>query len=165
MVTARMGKSDQACFDALRATHFPAERNYLRAHITLFHHLPPTHLSEIRARLADLARQHAPPRANLSGIMLLGRGVAFGVDCPALLKMREELANDLIGLLTPQDLARPRFHITVQNKVEPAIAKALFAQLSADFKPRPISITGLAASYYRGGPWEAIQSWSFSGRH
>jgi len=164
IVTAQMGKADQAYFDELRTRYFPPERNFVRAHITLFHHLPPTHLPEIKARLADLAREHAPPAAILSGLMLLGRGVAFRVDCPALLQMREELASDLTGLFTPQDQARPRFHITVQNKVEPATAKALFAHLSAGFEPRSLSITGLAAWYYRGGPWEAIQSWKFSGR-
>jgi hypothetical protein len=96
--------------------------------------------------------------------MMLGRGVAYRVDCSDLRAMRDELAEGFSGLLTPQDQARPRLHITVQNKVEPVVAKALHAELSADFRPKPIRITGLSAFYYRGGPWEAIQSWSFSGR-
>ena len=96
--------------------------------------------------------------------MFLGRGVAYRVECSDLLAMREELAADLQGLLTPQDQAKPRLHITVQNKVAPAIAKALFAELSASFEPRSLEITGLAAHFYRGGPWEPIQSWKFSGR-
>ena len=36
-------KLDQASFtrlDALRQAHFPPERNWLSAHLTLFHHLP-----------------------------------------------------------------------------------------------------------------------------
>ena len=97
-------------------------------------------------------------------VMFLGRGVAFRVECPNLLSMREELVADLQGLLTPQDQAKPRLHITIQNKVEPAVAKALFAELSAAFISRPLQITGLAAHYYRGGPWEFIQDWKFSGR-
>jgi hypothetical protein len=164
IITAQMGKSDQLWANGLRNAHFPAERNHLSAHITLFHHLPPTHWQEIKARLAGLAHDHAPPPAMLSDVMLLGRGVAFRVDCPALLAMRAELAADLHGLLIPQDQAAPRLHITVQNKVEPPVAKALFAELSASFEPRSLAITGLAAHYYRSGPWEAIQSWSFSGR-
>ena len=100
----------------------------------------------------------------LSDVMMLGRGVAYRVDCPDLLTMRDELADGLTGLLTPQDQARPRLHITVQNKVEPAVAKALYAELNASFRPRPLSVTGLSPYYYRGGPWEAIQDWSFSGR-
>ena len=101
----------------------------------------------------------------LSDVMMLGRGVAYRVDCPELLAMRDELAEGFTGLLTPQDQARPRLHVTVQNKVESGIAKALYADLSAEFQPRPFNITGLSAFYYRGGPWEAIQNWSFSGRH
>jgi 2'-5' RNA ligase superfamily len=163
IITAQMGKGDQACFDALRKAHFPPERNYLSAHITLFHHLPPTHLPEIKARLAAMAREYSSPPATLSDVMMLGRGVAFRIDCPELLAMRDELAEGFTGLLTPQDQARPRLHITVQNKVEPPVAKALHAELSATFEPRPLSITGLSAYYYRGGPWEPIQSWSFSG--
>jgi hypothetical protein len=165
IVTAQMGKGDQLWADALRAAHFPPERNYLKAHITLFHHLPPTHLPEIKARLAAMAREYAAPPAVLREVMMLGRGVAYRVDCPDLLAMRDELAEGFTGLLTPQDQARPRLHITVQNKVEPAEAKALYAELSASFQPRPLSVTGLSAYYYRGGPWEAIQSWSFSGSH
>jgi hypothetical protein len=163
IITAQMGKGDQAWADTLRTAHFPPERNYLSAHITLFHHLPPTHLPEIKARLAAMARESTPPPAMLREVMMLGRGVAFRVDCPELLAMRDELAEGFSGLLTPQDQARPRLHITVQNKVEPQVAKALHAELSATFEPRPLSIIGLSAYYYKGGPWEPIQNWSFSG--
>jgi 2'-5' RNA ligase superfamily len=164
IITAQMGKGDQAWADGLRKTHFPPERNYLLAHITLFHHLPPTHWHEIKARLAALAHDHASPPAMLSDVVLLGRGVAFRVDCPELLAMRAALAEDLHGLLIPQDQAAPRLHITVQNKVEPPVARALFAELAASFEPRSLEITGLSAYYYRGGPWQTIQRWSFSGQ-
>ena len=164
IITATMGKADQIWADTLRAAHYPPERNVVKAHISLFHHLPPLHWPEIKKRLAAIAREFAPPPAILSDVMLLGRGVAFRLDCPDLLAMRDELAEGLTGLLTPQDQARPRLHITIQNKVEPAVAKALYAELSADFRPRPFTITGLSAHYYRGGPWDAIQQWPFSGR-
>jgi 2'-5' RNA ligase superfamily len=163
IITAEMGKADQAWANALRARHFPPERNYLDAHITLFHHLPPSHLAEIKTRLAALTSEYTAPTARLTEVMMLGRGVAYRIDSPELLAIREELANVFQGLLTPQDQATPRLHITVQNKVEPATAKALHAELSATFKPRPLAISGLAAHYYRGGPWEHIQSWKFRG--
>lgn len=163
IITATMGKADQIWADSLRAAHYPAERNVVKAHITLFQHLPPLHLPEIKKRLAAIAREFAPPTAMLSDVMLLARGVAYRVECPDLLMMRDALAEGLTGLLTPQDQARPRLHITVQNKVEPVVAKALYAKLSADFRPRSFTITGLSAYYYREGPWDAIQNWSFSG--
>ena len=78
--------------------------------------------------------------------------------------MRDEMADHFNGLLTPQDQARPRLHVTVQNKVESKVAKALHAQLSAVFEPRPFAIAGLGSFYYRGGPWEPIARYMFRGR-
>jgi 2'-5' RNA ligase superfamily len=164
IITAQMGKGDQAWADALRTANYPPESNQVRAHITLFRHLPPAYLPEIKARLAAMARECAPPPAVISGVMSLGRGVAFRVDCPDLMAIRDALAEGFTGLLTPQDQARPLLHVTVQNKVEPAVAKALYAELIASFQTRPLALTGLSAYYYRDGPWEVIQSWAFSGR-
>ena len=163
IITAEMGKADQAWANALRRAHYPAERNQLHAHITLFHHLPPGHLPEIKSRLATLASECPPPVAHLSEVMLLGRGVACRIESPELLALRDELAHDFRGLLIPQDQARPRLHITVQNKVEPRVAKALHAELASEFTPRPLIISGVAAHYYRGGPWDNIARWSFRG--
>ena len=122
IVTALFDKADHAWFDALRRAHFPPERNVLAAHLTMFHHLPPSTAAEVKQRLAD----------------------AF------------------VGLLTPQDQAGWRPHVTIQNKVEPPVARALLAQLRAEFRPRPLQIAGLAAWWYRGGPWELLSRHMFS---
>jgi hypothetical protein len=95
--------------------------------------------------------------------MSLGRGVAYRVESDELLSIRHRLADTFQGLLTPQDQHTPRLHITIQNKVDPAVAKALHAKLSRTFHARPISIVGLAAHYYRGGPWEAAGHVKFRG--
>lgn len=163
IVTAQMGKADQAWADAMRQAHFPPERNFLPAHITLFHHLPPQHEGEIRHRLALAARENAPPEATLKALMPLGRGVAFEVQSPELLAIRLDLVADFHGLLVPQDMGTPKLHITIQNKVEPAMAKSLLAQLSTTFHPRPLAIRELVLWRYLGGPWEAVQRWRFSG--
>jgi hypothetical protein len=163
IITADMGKADQAWANGLRRAHFPAERNQVDAHITLFHHLPPSHLPEIRSRLARLVADYPAPVAFLGDIMLLGKAVAFRVDSPELLSMRAALADSFRGLLIPQDQATPKLHITVQNKVEMPVAKALHAHLLNNFRPRPLAISGLSAHYYRGGPWEHIGRWSFRG--
>jgi hypothetical protein len=163
IITAEMGKADQAWANGLRTKHFPPERNFLDAHITLFHHLPPIYLPEIKSRLSALALECPSPVAHLTEVMMLGRGVAYRVDSAELLAIRDELAEEFHGLLIPQDQARPRLHITVQNKVEPAAAKALHAELSATFKPRPLAISGLSAHYYRGGPWDHVATWKFRG--
>jgi len=163
ILTAQMGKSDQKWANALRNQYFPRERNFIDAHITLFHHLPPGHLPEIKTRIKTIVREYTRPDTMLTQLMLLGRGVAYRIESPDLLAMRGELARDFHGLLIPQDQASPRLHITVQNKVEPKEAKALYEELSADFEPRPLGIIGLSAFYYRGGPWEAIGDFPFRG--
>ena len=163
IITADMGKTDQAWANGLRRAHYPPERNFVDAHITLFHHLPPSHLPEIKSRMAALVKDYPAPAAYLSDVMLFGKAVAFRVDSPELLAMRDELANAFRGLLIPQDQAPPKLHITVQNKVEPSVAKVLHGQLLDSFHPRPFAISGLSAHYYRGGPWEHIGRWSFRG--
>ncbi|KAA9020768.1 2'-5' RNA ligase family protein [Sphingobium limneticum] len=162
IVTALLGAADFAWADGLRRAHFPPDRNILSAHLTLFHHLPPSALEEVSARLKRLCAGPPPP-ARLTEVMLLGPGVAFRVDSPALMAMRDDLADAFAGLLTPQDQARPRLHITVQNKVAPVEAKALAAMLGQDFHPRPLKIVGLAAWHYRGGPWEPAMKAMFRG--
>lgn len=158
-----MGKADQAWANALRREHYPADRNVVDAHITLFHHLPPAYLDEIKSRLSAITKEYPKPDALVSDVMLLGNGVAYRVLSEALMAIREELASGFQGLLIPQDQARPRLHITIQNKVEPSRAKALHRALSGDFTPLPLTITGLGAYYYRGGPWDRIGSWTFRG--
>lgn len=158
IVTALFGREDQAWFDALREAHFPPERNHLAAHLTMFHHLPPSAAAEVRQRLKAATHGVSAPDARLAAPFSLGRGVAYRIDSPELAAIRGDIADAFAGLLTPQDQAGWRAHVTVQNKVEPAAAKALLAALSAGFQPRSLRIAGLAAWWYRGGPWEQL-SW------
>jgi len=164
IVTATMGTADQRHFDALRAAHFPLDRNVLRAHITLFHQLPPSCLDELARLMRTLAADTPPPAAMLREVYSLGGGVAFRIKSADLLAVRDRIADHFFGALTAQDQGVPRLHVTVQNKVAPREARALLAELSQDFHPRPLSITGLAAHHYRGGPWEAAFAANFRGR-
>jgi hypothetical protein len=144
----------------MRRTYFPPDRNQVPAHLTLFHHLPPDIAPELDRRLASYAAAPAP-RAAITGVMDLGAGTALRVESEALEDIRHDLAEALRGLLTPQDRAPWRPHITIQNKVEPRAAKALQQQLKAAFEPRPLAIKGLASWRYLGGPWERLKSYSF----
>ena len=155
VVTAVLGAADQAWFDRQRTAHFPVERNFLKAHLTMFHHLPPSLEGEVRQRLGEAARDGSP-RARISGLISLGRGVAYRIDSAELDDVRAHLADLWADLLTPQDRAPWRAHVTVQNKVDPADARTLLADLKADFRPRPLAIAGYAAWWYRGGPWEPL---------
>jgi hypothetical protein len=162
IVTATLGDADFDWLDGLRQHHFPPERNHLRAHLTMFHHLPPSLEGELLALLKDLCRAKAPA-ARLTGLINLGRGVAYRVESVELSATRDQLADRFDALLTPQDAANWRPHITVQNKVSPETARALLQQLEAEFRPRPLAITGLAAHWYRSGPWEPLASYRFRG--
>lgn len=162
IVTALFGDADHAFLDKLRRLHFPPDRNHLAAHLTMFHQLPPSTEGEVRRRLSDAAKA-ARPTAELSGLMNLGRGVAFRVRSAGLEAIRATLAEAFHGLLTPQDAGGWRPHVTIQNKAEPADAKRLFDEFTAKFVPRHLIIAGLAAFYYRGGPWEPIARYAFRG--
>jgi hypothetical protein len=161
IVSALFGDSDFAWLDGLRRAHFPPERNVIGAHLTLFHHLPPSIADELSRRLTAETRGVPVPEARVSGLITLGRGVAFRVESAALADIRARLADAFAGLLTPQDQAGWRPHVTIQNKVDPAVARALHDRLAAGFRARPLRIAGLAAWHYRGGPWEAISRHMF----
>lgn len=163
IVTATMGAADQLYFNNLRAAHFPPERNHLAAHITLFHQLPPSCLAELDGLIRRVAADTPPPVASLREIYSLGGGVAFRIDSPDLIEIRERLADHFTGMLTAQDQGRPRLHITVQNKVAPSEARRLLAELVADFRPRALTIAGLAAHHYLEGPWETAFARNFRG--
>lgn len=163
ILTGTMGAADQRFFDNLRAAHFPPERNYLAAHITLFHQLPPSCLDELDRLVRAIAADTPAPAATVSEVYSLGNGTAFRIDSAALLDIRARIADQFHGLLSAQDRGTPQLHITVQNKVKGAEAKALVADLSAGFRPRPLAIIGLAAHHYRGGPWEPAFARKFHG--
>lgn len=164
ILTATLPPHLHAWATALRDEHFPPERNHLEAHVTLFHALPPSYEAELSRVLARLARENAPVAAQLEGVMSLGRGTALKLSSPAMLKLRDEIAEHFHGSLSAQDQHRPRLHITVQNKVSPAEAKALQAQLGPAVQSRPFAFRGFFLFRYRGGPWEAVREWSFRGQ-
>jgi hypothetical protein len=162
IVTAEIAPRDFSWIEGLRRAHYPAERNRVPAHLTVFHALPPSAEIELRTRLGQAAR--APgPTAVIAGLMDLGGGVAFRIVSPDLDRLREELAEDLHGLLGAQDSGGWRPHVTIQNKVAPKVARALIASLQRGFVPRPLAISGLGVHRYLGGRWETIAVYPFRG--
>jgi hypothetical protein len=162
IVTALFGPADQAWLEAMRQRHFPPERNQLAAHCTMFHHLPPSAEAELKHRLTQETRGVRAPQAKVAGLMSLGRGVAYRIVSPELVDIRARLAEKFCGLLTPQDAGGWRAHVTIQNKVQPAIAKLLLHELERDFRTRDVEVVGLATWWYRGGPWEALSRHMFA---
>ena len=162
IVTAEFAR-EFSWLEQLRRRHYPAERNRVPAHLTIFHALPPSLEPEARSRLARVV-QRPPPRAQLAGLMDLGGGVAFRIVSDDLEGIRAEIASHFRGMLSAQDSAGWRPHVTIQNKVAPKVARALLAELGRNFRPRPLGIGGLSLHRYLGGPWETVARYPFRGR-
>jgi 2'-5' RNA ligase len=164
ILTALLEPHIQARFEQLRRDHYPPALNRVPAHVSLFHHLPGSELEAVKRRLKALCGEMAPPEVAVTGLKLLGRGVAYKLRTPDLSSLRAELAEGWSTLLIPQDRAGFDPHVTVQNKVTPAEAKATLQALSAGFQPFATRAISVAVWRYCDGPWEALGSVAFRGR-
>jgi 2'-5' RNA ligase len=160
IVAAEFAKGDFAYFDELRRSHYPPERNRVPAHLTLFRSLPPSAEEEVRRRLSRAAAASAPD-AELSGVMDMDGGVALRISSPGLEEIRGNLAEEFHGLLTAQDMGPWTPHVTIQNKVEPRVARRLLAELHSSFEPRSVAIRGLQLIRYVDGEWERLALFRF----
>jgi 2'-5' RNA ligase len=162
ILTLTLDEASQAFFDDLRRQHFPAKINYLSAHLTLFHALPGDEQATIAADLAaEAAAQSGPLPLQATGVKFMGRGVMYTLDNPTLPALHKRLQRQWQPWLSPQDQQGLRPHITVQNKVDPAVARRLHEELAASFQPFEALGTGLALWAYQGGPWELLQQFPF----
>lgn len=143
---------------ALRTRHFPPERNFLSAHITLFHALPDAERERWQADIARIAEAQARFEFKVAAAFSLGRGAAFRIVSPELLSVREELARSW-DFLSAQDQQGYRPHCTIQNKVTPEEARATLQNLVV---PEPTGVAlGLTLSLYANGPWKFERDFFF----
>jgi hypothetical protein len=160
IIVAEFGKPDFAFLDGLRRSHYPRERNRVPAHLTLIRSLPPSAEEEVRRRLARAAATSAP-QARLTDLMDLDGGVALRISSPDLQRLRDDLTDEFHGLLTAQDMGPWTPHVTIQNKVEPRIARRLLAELRSSFEARAVAIRGLQLIRYVDGEWEELALFRF----
>ena len=161
ILTLQMDERSQERFDSLRELYFPPERNYLNAHLTMFHKLPGELEAEISVDLREARRRRAPITLSATGLRYLGRGVAYELSSPELVALRRELAKKWEPWLGTQDRQGFKPHVTVQNKVPPERARALHEQLLATFSPFEVGGVGLSLWRYLGGPWEPVATYPF----
>ena len=159
VLTLLLDDAATARFDALRREHFPAGRTQVAAHVTLFHVLPDD--ARVRADVREVADRPAFD-VRVSGVQRLGRGVAYALRAPELDAVHRELAGRWQDVLVPQDRQGLRAHVTVQNKVEPARARALAERLEAGFAPYDVRAVGLGLWRYLDGPWAADEHAAFA---
>ncbi len=160
ILTAHLDAAGFEVLDGLRSRHFPPNLNKVPAHISLFHHLPGAEearvLATVRTATRDTRSFDLRPVAPRS----LGRGVALAYDSPDLAALRRGLAQEWAPWLTAQDRQGFKPHVTIQNKVEAATARALLAALDG-VAPPPCRVEGMTVWRYLGGPWKRVATCRF----
>ena len=160
ILTLKIDDNSFDYFDGLRREHFPPERNFLDAHVTLFHHLPGENLRAICDDLTAATEIERFP-LNFTSWRFLGKGSAINIESAELINLRACLANLWRENLTAQDAQKFQPHITVQNKTEPDAAKSLYRQLAADWQPKTGAAIGLSLWHYLGAKWKLERDFIF----
>jgi hypothetical protein len=161
ILTLRLDAASQARFDAERMAHFPPERNFLAAHLTVFHHLPGEAADGIARTLRAVCARQPGFALEVQDLWMMGRGVAYRLRSPDLSRLHAGLAEAWRDWLTPQDRQRLQPHVTIQNKVPADQARALHHRLRAGFAPFAVEGRGLLLWHYRGGPWDPAGTFAF----
>jgi len=161
IITLALDEGAFSFFNNLRKKYFPAERNHLEAHLTLFHALPAGEPS-LLPTIAQTAAHQSRISLSVTGPAFLGNGVAYKLESQALMQLHHSLQSAWKQWLTPQDQQRLWPHVTVQNKVPAVQARVLLEELTQAFSPFTAYGTGLQVWVYRGGPWEALTTYPFT---
>ncbi len=162
ILTLALDEHSQRFFDTQRQQYFPAERNHLKAHLTLFHHLPPDEL-HITSVIEAVCAEQPMMDLQVAEVRHTGNGVAYKMESTPLIQLHRRLQKEWQSWLIPQDQHTLWPHITVQNKVDPMIAAELKNELAQDFSPFIAYGTGFNLWEYLGGPWRFIQYYEFNG--
>jgi hypothetical protein len=149
ILTAEMDDDSFAWLDDLRRRHFPPERNFLPAHLTMFHRLSVAQ----KSRLYELNLPGSLMTILFDAPLALGTGVAIRVTSIPLEQLRVAAKAAMSGELSRQDSQRWRPHVTIQNKVSPDVARQLHQSLADQFTPRIGAVTGLLVWEYLGPAW------------
>ena len=115
----------------------------------------------MREQLRACTYTQRPLSLRVTGLRSLGRGVAFTLENEELHALHRRLQAAFAAHLTPQDQQKLQPHVTIQNKVDPAVARQLLVALQADFAPFGAVGTGLHLWAYRNGPWESVAELPF----
>lgn len=161
VLTLGLEPDAQQRFDDLRRRWFPAGRTRVGAHVTLFHALPGRLEAEVRDELDALSGRPAPV-VDVREPRSLGRGVAYDLDCPEVVELREGWRRRWASSLTRQDDQGVRLHVTVQNKVEPAEARRTLESLRDRHHDWSCRATAVRLWRYDGGPWTHLADGDFA---
>ncbi|ANL27634.1 hypothetical protein AMC90_CH01796 [Rhizobium phaseoli] len=88
ILTAHVGDEGFHFFNELRTRFFPPERNFLRAHITVFHKLAPKHRLQIDDILRQAGQMMGTVEVKVTGVRNMGNGVSFVLESEILARVR-----------------------------------------------------------------------------
>ncbi|KAK2623960.1 hypothetical protein QTJ16_006594 [Diplocarpon rosae] len=168
ILTLTLSPQTTSLLTHLRTKHFPAERNHLSAHITLFHAIPAASLATLSQTLSSTCSVTAPFTLGIKNPFMLGRkGVALHIASCKLRVLHERILGELErdGVqLTEQDGRVGRAHVTVQNKVSEEEAKRTLVALKQEWEERAGRAEGMSLWRYEvGGTWTHLQEFTFTG--
>jgi hypothetical protein len=159
ILTLQLEEPGLSFYEGLRRTYFPAERNFIPAHITLFHQLPDVERSH------EILRECAAGVARFSlvepEVRSIGRGVAVFFQSQSASVLHASLSAKFVDDLIAQDRQRFRPHVVVQNKVDGETARQTLLNLRSSSLVQLVA-AGLTLWRYLGGPWEHVRDIPFS---
>ena len=161
ILTLAIDEAASQFFNEQRRKYFPPDRNFLQAHLTLFHYLPLT-ADELIEQLQSEVEKQAAFTIQVTDVVSLGKGVAYKLESKELQVLQKKLQQLWKPYLKPQDAQKLWPHITIQNKVTPQQAKDLLQELKSSFEPFQFEAIGLALWEYLNGPWRFVETVSFS---
>ncbi|MEJ7684635.1 MAG: 2'-5' RNA ligase family protein [Segetibacter sp.] len=159
ILTLSIEKEATLFFNSLRKKHFPPSRNFIDAHLTLFHALP--NEVEIINTVKDLCNLQKPFELIIKEVVSIGKGVAYKIESNELMQLHKSLQYKWQNFLSLQDRQKLWPHITIQNKVPLQEVKQLLYELKNNFTPFSTSATGLQLWEYLNGPWKLVEYFVF----
>ncbi len=162
ILTVQLDKSSQYFFNEKRKEYFPPERNFLEAHLTLFHHLPDDE-DIIIERMETICAQQKIVSLPVTEVKNIGKGVVYKIESKELISLHKRLQKEWLPHLTIQDRQGLWPHITIQNKVTIEEAKRTLEKEKTGFASFIAQAEGFTLWRYLNGPWQWYRSFPFAG--
>lgn len=167
ILTLLLDAASEKLLTTLRTSYFPKARNYLNAHVTLFHALPPSSYDIYTQSLSRIASRERPFIIGIKTPFLLGRrGVGLNLASHKLRILHQELLEMWReeGIqLTEQDKRTLKAHVTVQNKVTEEEARETLEKVQRQFREMACKGEGFSLwRYEETGTWSHLEDFRFS---
>ncbi len=162
ILTLALDKYDLDYFNSLRQKYFPAERNFIDAHLTLFHAL--ANELTVSSTVKEICSNQASFVMAVTALVSIGNGVAFTIESRELMQLHKSLQNKWLEFLSNQDKQKLWPHITIQNKVPANEAKYVLKELQKNFEPFSLPAKGLQLWEYLNGPWRFVDEFLFDAK-